>query len=461
MTAEAAPRPHNTRGPTAAAALPALGVLTAASYFYPVWAPIRDIFALRDLALVQTVLFVCAAWVVLRGWGSRKTLGLIVLVGILCRLPLMLLPPQFSDDVYRYIWDGRVQAAGVNPYRYIPADPALAGLRDAAIYPHINRRNYAPTIYPPVAEMIFLTVTRVSETVTAMKAGVVAFEGIAVWMLALTLGRLGLPRDRVLLYAWNPLVIWQYAGGGHVDAAAIAFVAVALLAHVRRWDVLTGVALGCAILVKWYPAFLFPALYRRGNWRMPAAAAATMIAGYVPYLGAGGGLVGFVPGYAREEGLLSGDRFFLLHVVRLAGANVPTLVYVAVALAVLLLIAFRALGEPDRTPAGDIRYAAMLATAFMVLISTHYLWYFGWLALFVVLAPTLPLLYLTGAATFLFSALWYRPFLGIDDEMLAFNIALYVPFALLALAPYLWPAVRRVRHRGARADGRGTAQGGM
>lgn len=449
----AAAQSGRPRGLTATTVLAMLGALTVGSYLYPLWAPVRDIFALQALAFVQAVLFLGAAWTILRSRSGRMGLGLILLVGILCRVPLLLMPPQFSDDVYRYVWDGRVQAVGINPYRYVPADPALARLRDATIYPHINRRTYAHTIYPPVGQMIFLAITRVSDTVTGMKTGMVAFEAAAVWMLTLTLGCLGLPRDRVLLYAWNPLVLWQYAGAGHVDAAAIAFVAVALFAHVRRWEALTGVALGCAILVKWYPAFLFPALYRRGDRIMPLALGATVIAGYLPYLGAGTGLIGFLPGYAQEEGLVSGDRFFLLDVARLAGVTVPTLAYVGAALVALLVIAIRVWRERDRTALGDVRHAGLLATAFIVLISTHYLWYFGWLALFLALTPTVSLLYLTAATTWLFSALWYRPFFGINDEMLSFDVALYVPFALLALAPRVWPRAWRPGRYRPRADG--------
>ena len=75
----------------------------------------------------------------------------------------MLLPVgPVSTDIYRYVWDGRVQAAGINPYRYIPADPALAHLRDAEIYPKINRADYARTIYPPAAQIVFAAVGQVS-----------------------------------------------------------------------------------------------------------------------------------------------------------------------------------------------------------------------------------------------------------------------------------------------------------
>src|SRR6267378_3268258 len=110
---------------------------------------------------------------------------------VLFRLSLLFSPPYLSDDIYRYIWDGRVQAAGINPYRYIPADSALAQLRDKEIYPQINRKDYARTIYPPAAEALFFLTTRISETVTWMKATMVLFEALAVWALAVLLASLG------------------------------------------------------------------------------------------------------------------------------------------------------------------------------------------------------------------------------------------------------------------------------
>ena len=94
--------------------------------------------------------------------------GLIVILGLALAMRLVLVgvEPLLSTDLYRYIWDGRVQAAGINPYAHVPADPALAALRDAAIYPHINRADYAVTAYPPVAQMFFLAVTRIAESAT-------------------------------------------------------------------------------------------------------------------------------------------------------------------------------------------------------------------------------------------------------------------------------------------------------
>jgi hypothetical protein len=180
------------------------------------------------VALLQGAVYLLALGVIRRSPGSRRGLAVILGVAVAMRIAVLLAPPYLSSDVYRYVWDGRVQGAGINPYRYIPADPALAHLRDADIFPRINRGNYAPTIYPPAAEAIFYGVTRISERVTAMRAAMVVFEAAAVALLLSLLAGAGLPATRIIVYAWHPLPLWEFAGSGHIDAAIIAFVALAL-----------------------------------------------------------------------------------------------------------------------------------------------------------------------------------------------------------------------------------------
>jgi hypothetical protein len=147
-----------------------------------------------------------------------------------------------SDDVYRYIWDGRVQAAGINPYRYIPTDADLAPLRDETVFPNINRNNYAPTIYPPVAQMLFLAATRVGETVSAIRLVLVAVEAIGIAALFVVLRATGAPRENILLYVWHPLPVWEIAGSGHsmgrgrlLMLALLAAVRACASGRVRRW----------------------------------------------------------------------------------------------------------------------------------------------------------------------------------------------------------------------------------
>ena len=165
--------------------------------------------------------------------GNGWSLALILGAALAMRIVVLLAPPFLSSDVYRYVWDGRVLAAGINPYRYIPTDPQLAPLRDAEIFPEINRGNYAPTIYPPAAEAIFFAATRFSESITAMKAAMVVFEAIATLLMLSLLAGAGLPATRIIIYAWHPLPLWEFAGSGHIDAAIVAFVALALWSRRR------------------------------------------------------------------------------------------------------------------------------------------------------------------------------------------------------------------------------------
>ena len=195
---------------------------------------VADISWFIKLALVQSAIYLVAVWLVLHARPSRSTFLLVVIFAAVFRLGIVFAPPYLSDDIYRYVWDGRVQAAGINPYRHVPSTPELAHLRDAQIYPKINRREYAHTIYPPLAESIFLVTTRISESVVWMKLTMLGFELLGLWAMVQLLTSYGLAQQRLLIYAWHPLVVWELAGSGHVDAIAIAFIALALLACVRQ-----------------------------------------------------------------------------------------------------------------------------------------------------------------------------------------------------------------------------------
>ena len=130
---------------------------------------------------------------------QRGALIIILAGAVLMRLTLLFVEPYLSTDIYRYVWDGRVQAAGINPYRYVPSAPEIAHLRDAAIFPNINRADYAVTIYPPTAQAIFLAVTRLGESVVVMKLGLLAFEAATVAAILALLHRQGVQRRALRL----------------------------------------------------------------------------------------------------------------------------------------------------------------------------------------------------------------------------------------------------------------------
>ena len=401
-----------------------------------------DIVWFLKVALVQSVIYLVAAWLIWRARSSRSTLVLTLLFAALFRLTVLFAPPYLSDDIYRYIWDGRVQAAGINPYRYIPSDEALKNLRDEEIYPKINHRDTAPTIYPPVAEMIYFLATRGSESVTWMKTTMVLFEGLAIWAIAQLLASFGLPRQRILIYAWHPLTVWEFAGSGHVDAMIIGFLALALLARRRHAEIASGMALASATLVKFFPAVLLPTLYKRWSWKMLLAFAITIVVAYLPYLGVGPrGALGFLFGYARERGIESGEQFFLLSAIRRLplGFHVPTAVFVFFAIVILGGLAIWMLRKQQHGDDNYIANALVMASAFTVLVAPHFPWYFAWLISFLCFIPSVPVFYLT-LSSFLLYLTWLY---WADTQVFKIKAVIFVPFFLM-LAVSIWLRRREI-----------------
>ena len=256
-----------------------------------------------------------AAWVIRRKPPVRWTLALIFLIAFCGRLAFIPQTPTVSDDVYRYVWDGRIEAAGINPYRYAPNDPAVARFRDRAIYPGINRKP-VPTIYPPVAQGVFRLIYAVHlNSVAWTKLALSLLDLGTMAILVVLLVRAGIRPERVLLYAWHPLLILEVGHSGHIDVVAALFLALALWARTVNRSALSGVLFACATLVKFYALVALPALFAtpRRNVRLLAGLIATTVLAYLPFLSVGARVLGFLPGYVQQEGIASGKRYYLLH----------------------------------------------------------------------------------------------------------------------------------------------------
>lgn len=358
-----------------------------------------------------SVILFAAAAVVLAMPSNRLTLPLIIGFGIAFRLITLFPEPFMSSDIYRYAWDGVVQHAHISPYRYVPGDAALAFLRgpNQNLFDHINRRDYAHTIYPPVAQFLFYGITWLNASVTFMKLAMILFEGITVYALIEILEALGRRTEEVLLYAWCPLLIWEIGSSGHLDSAVMAFIALALLSRLRQKPVATGIYLGAAILIKFYPLVLFPALWQRRDAKMPLTIACLATFSYACYASAGRLVFGFLGGYVQEEGMKSGARYFLLQTMqRLPGLHHMStgfyLVGVLAVLGALALWSWRVGNREQNVPpsqfwlrwfrlperAAFLPGALFLAFAMMLAFSPHYPWYLAWLIPFGVLLPNFP-----------------------------------------------------------------------
>jgi hypothetical protein len=377
--------------------------------------------------------------------------GLLVIIGVAVIMRLLVITdaPFLSTDIYRYIWDGRVQAAGINPYALVPADPALAALRDAVIYPNINRADYALTAYPPVAQMFFLAVTRISETLVTMRLAMVACEAVVVAVLIDLLRQLRLPATAVVAWAWHPLAIWEIAQGGHVDALMIALLMLGIWLLVRHRAIAGAVVVTLAALAKPYAIVALPSFWRPWDWRVPAAILATIALCYLPYLGVGRGVLGFVTttGYLGEEGFADGEGFWLVALIRAMLGNVPglTIAYLLAAAGVMVWLGVRASWRTDRTPETSLQDIAALLMAGMFALSPNYPWYFLIVAPFTVVGGGAPAWAMTLVAPLLYRPIW------LPDNDLAWKTLATLPFVIVVASTLL-------RGRGARlAQNQGTS----
>jgi hypothetical protein len=380
---------------------------------------------------VAGALWLLAVAIVRRGRLPPRTIWLVLGVAIAMRLLTLAAPPVLSSDLYRYVWDGRVQLAGINPYRYLPAADDLAFLRDDAVYPHINRAEYALSVYPPAAQMFFALAAMVTPGVFGMKVMIAAFDALAMIALMLLLRVAGRDPAELLIYAWLPLPVWESAGNAHIDGAAAGLLALALLVAVRGRSAWTGIVLGVATLTKFLPAVVLPAFWRPRDWRLPIAFVATLAVLYLPYSLIGWQVLGFLPGYFSEEGFTNGQGIFLL---QLLGSVMmlpawASKVYVALVLAVLGLLAARFAFATERPAASgarvlvQARQAVVLGTVLLVALSPHYPWYLVWLAPLACLAPLPGVLWILAAAPILAHG---------SFEYLWVPATVYIPAAILA-----------------------------
>ena len=344
------------------------------------------------------IAFIVAAWL-LRKVPRRTAVALILLGGIALQAVAVSAPPRGSNDLYRYIWDGRVQAAGIDPYQYVPTATQLTGLRNEFLFnPHaeycitstyvsrhpaaeltpgctkINRPT-VPTIYPPVAEAYFLGVhylPTASDSSLPIQATTALVAVLVTVLLLFGLGRLGRDIRMAALWAWCPTVILEAGNSAHVDVVAVGITAAAILvlatARTTRRTVLGGILLGLAIATKMTPALAVPALLRRRWVTVVLAAGSAFVAVYVPHvIRVGGKVIGFLPGYLQQEGYTKGTRFGII------GLFVTGPLSIAVAVLILAAVAFAVLqfSDPDRPWQG----ALYMTAAALAVATPHYQWY--------------------------------------------------------------------------------------
>jgi hypothetical protein len=213
---------------------------------------------------------------------SRRVVVIGLVLAAVWHIEFLRVPAGADDDIHRYVWDGRLQRLGYNPYLVVPSDPAAKGLHT----PETRNLNHPdlPSPYPPGAELFFRAVTAIQESAFALKVAFVICEFAIVFVLFDILRCTGQSAHLVLAFAWNPLLAIEVAGSGHIDIVGALLLLVSAAALGRRWRATASVALGLAVAVKFLPVVLLPLYWRRVRIRDAALAAVVVGLLYVPFL---------------------------------------------------------------------------------------------------------------------------------------------------------------------------------
>jgi hypothetical protein len=433
---------------TVFAGIVGLGSLSAAIYWInfkiydlvPVFDRLSGIQLYVITFLFLSVLYLTGVFLVIKLMPREGThwnlTGIIIFLAIIFRLCLIPSDPAvLSKDMYRYIWDGRVQQNGFNPYLYPPQAAELENLRDNQIFPNINRKD-SPTLYPAGAQVFFrIFYVLVGDSVTAYKGIMVFFDSLSLLVLSALLRAYGFKASRIIVYAWNPLVIFEIAYSGHLEGLTVFLVATALYLYAIHKKIPGIIILALSAAVKLYPALLLAAFLNRGD-RLKGiiAFSATIMLLYLPFLGAGRKVAGFLPVYLKNpyEIFNLGLKYLLMRLIPGLDYYLLSLVFI-IALAIAGLVVLLK-GKEDLDV---IRYSYILVGSMMILMpASLHPWYVILIIPFLAFYPNPAWLIFTCSVTL--SYLKYTSPQGIMPTWIL--LIEYLPlFALLAAGYILRP----------------------
>ena len=308
---------------------------------------------------------------------SRRVVVIGLVLAAVWHIEFLRVPSGADDDIHRYVWDGRLQRLGYNPYIVVPSDPAAQGLHTAETR-NLNNPDL-PSPYPPGALLFFRAVTAIHESVSALKIAFVMCDfGIALVLLDL-LQTSGRGAHWVLAYAWHPLLATEVAGSGHIDIVGTLLLVISVAALARRWRAIAALTFGLAVAVKFLPIVLLPLYWKRVRIRDAALAAVVVGLLYVPFLNHGRIPTGSLGRYVQSF-RFNGPVFAALDQVAPPQLLVALAVFVGLVTAIWLRSAVRK-WSPD--------VFAWPMAASLVCAPVVFPWYLLWLLPFLMSASTL------------------------------------------------------------------------
>lgn len=358
------------------------GLLAAGALLEALYLRMHSLYYLKNHAIAFIVLALGAGIVYLialygfeQTRASRASFILLIFAALVFRATLWPMLPTLSDDLQRYRWDAKVQANGWNPYAVAPQDPRLANLRDH--YYEIMPGRETPTIYPPATELFYRAAWKFFPGPIAFKVPFAAADVLVLLLLA-WIFREEKDRDfRVAVYAWNPLVVVEFAASGHNDVLALLGI-VAGLALVKKRPALASMSIALAAMAKVFPAVLLPVWIRRAGWPekrsgwwATALAAAISLLLIVPYWNGREAIRANLTHYEANWKNNHASLYTIIDWMTGGGTRIPALVGAAVIAGLALWLAWKR-AEPGRA-------AYLLIGTSLAFWPNGYPWYFTWI----------------------------------------------------------------------------------
>lgn len=431
-------------------------ILTLSLVLYIVIAYCIDRHQTVPLLLCYYALFLLYLFAVRRHQDiDDRTFKLCVGISILFRAALLFAVPALSDDFYRFIWDGRLLAAGYHPFAAVPSfymtSPVQVPGIDATLY-NLLGATETYTVYPPVAQFIFWLSVKLAPhsiygSMMVMKVVIFLFEVATLWILSIVLKQFNQPKTRLLLYALNPLVILEFTGNLHFEGIMIFFLFVGISClRMEKRQLHAPFAFAVSICTKLIPLLFLPLLVRYLGWKKASlywltTAAFTLLL-FLPLLN-----MEIVYGFSTSLGYyfqrfeFNASLYYLVREVGYFFAGFNIIQYSGPALAILaailiLYVAFRKM--PDVKPGNvDISFfRGMLWCLFIYFLATAILhpWYIVTLFAISILTPyRFPLVW-TGTIFLSYAGYTENAF----DENLALVALEYIIVVTYLMKETLW-----------------------
>jgi alpha-1,6-mannosyltransferase len=391
-----------------------------------------------ELALAAGVIYLIALFGFTRTKATRATTILLVFAAIAFRAPLWPMEPTLSDDLQRYRWEGKVQTEGLNPYAIAPNDPRLVGMRDR--YYEMMPGRELPAIYPPATELLFRATWKIFPGPTAFKIPFALADVLVLLLLAWMFRRAEDRNFRIAIYAWNPLVIVEFAGSGHNDVLALLGI-VGGLALMKKRPALASVPVALGAMAKVFPAVLVPVWIRRAGWPekrtgwwAAAFAGAAILLVLAPYWNALGMFRANLGYYEATWKNYHASLYTVVDWLTGGTTKIPALVGVCASWGLAFWLAWKK-AEPTRA-------AYLLIGTILAFGPNGYSWYFTWIVPLLCFFPNPAWLMLTVLQFLSYNVLIGYGILAIFKFDPLMQWLVYAPFYALLLVNW-WMARKK------------------